>query len=92
MPFMIEFRLRQAAERRGIKTPVQLARAMATSEHREMNKKDEVVAGRYWEGTRQPTLATVEKFLKALKGCEIGELLVYKADKSLPAKAVRKRR
>ena len=89
---MIECRIRQAAQKRGIKNPYQFARALAAAERREVESKDEVWAGRLWKDNPKPTLATLDRVLRALPGCEIGDILVYKRHKSLPAKAVKKRR
>jgi len=87
---MIECRIKQAAIKRGLKNPYQLAQAMARSEGREMEAKDEVLAGRLWRDGVQPTLASIDKAIGALVDCEVSEVLVRKTRKTRSAKAARK--
>jgi len=82
---MIECRIPQAALKRGIANPYQLACAMAEAEGRKRTKKDEMLAGRMWKDGYQGSLQSIEKALQAMPGCSIGEILVYETGESGPA-------
>lgn len=63
---MIRVTVREAAERRGVRTYYQLARLLGDDQ--------DVRAKRLWEGEALPTLPTLDKVCDAL-GCELAELV-----------------
>jgi DNA-binding Xre family transcriptional regulator len=62
---MIRLTVREAAEKRGIKTPAELAAAMG--------HKSRTIAGRLWNG-EEVRLLSLDQAAEAL-GCELGELV-----------------
>ena len=73
---MIKVMIKQAAEKRGINTPAELARRV---------KVQERVAGRWWKATDMdgvlPGLRSLDAICAAFGNCDLGELIKRVPDK-----------
>lgn len=72
---MIKVTVRQAARRRGIKNPYQLAQRLQPTDV-EPKSSFQKLARRLWKDGARPSFATLDLVAAALGNCELSELIV----------------
>jgi hypothetical protein len=73
---MIRLTVKEAALKRGIKNPYQLAQRMDKVSGTPPDPDSEELARRLWKGKVQPKMDSLDRVSEALGDCDLSELLI----------------